>query len=277
MIHSHAERVSRRSCLVALAVALALSATASPAWAQDRAAARQHFADGERHYAAGEWSEALTEYQAANDAAPMPEFLFNMAQCHRQLGHHADAMAMYQQFLAERPDAPNRQTVEELIDEARAQASAAQATPAPPGADETPAPETTPAPADATAPPPAPADRPSPLARIRVTTWAALGGSALLFTLSGLFALDAGNAESDLADPNLNCRARLSRCLDLQDRGDRSSVLRNTFFVVGLAALAGTGVLAFLDLSRSSDDRMAILVPAISPNAVALAGVFTWR
>lgn len=286
MIRSHADPSTRTR--VALSVALLVSLVSPFAAAQDRAAARRHFAEAERHYAASEWSEALVEYQAANQAAPMPEFLFNMAQCQRQLGHPAEAMDLYQRFLVERPDAPNRTTVQDLIDEMRRQASAAQPT-AQAGGETTAATTsaattgetadagtTSAAPEGATAA--QPADGRSPLSRIRVTTWAMLGGSAVFMGISGLFALDASAAESDLAEPSLNCKARLSRCLDLQDRGDRSSILRNTFFVLGLAALAGTGVLATLDLTgeSSNDQVVAAVVPAVSPNSFALAGVLIW-
>jgi len=263
-----------------VALVLALSVAPALAFGQDRAAAREHFERAERNYATGNWETALAEYTAAYDAAPMPEFLFNMAQCHRELGHPTDALELYQRFLTEKPDAPNRATVEGLIDEMRREIAAAQPTPPAAAPADTEAPPAATAPGEpAPSPPTEPADDGdgSALSRIRVLTWAALGGTVVLFGVSGLFALDASDAESDLASRDLNCKARLARCLDLQERGDRSSVLRNTFFVVGLVGLAGTGVLAALDLSRSgADDRVALVVPALSPDGLGLTGVFTW-
>src|SRR4051812_1471531 len=93
---------------------------AAPAGGHDprqEKAARAHFDRAERAFNLGRFDEALTEYQAAYEALPLPAFVFNIAQCHRNLGNGDKAVFFYQRFLSLQPDAPNRPVVEELIAE----------------------------------------------------------------------------------------------------------------------------------------------------------------
>jgi tetratricopeptide (TPR) repeat protein len=105
-----------------LLAALVLLATAAPARA-DRGddpglrAAKRHFQRGEKLYALAKFTEALDEYQEAFDAKPIPDFLFNIGQCYRNLGDYAAAVFSYKKYLKLAPDAPNRVKVEALIRE----------------------------------------------------------------------------------------------------------------------------------------------------------------
>jgi tetratricopeptide (TPR) repeat protein len=83
---------------------------------QERAA-RGHFDRAERAFNLGRFDEALTEYQSAYEALPLPAFVFNIAQCHRNLGNLEKAVFFYQRYLSLQPDAPNRAVVEDLITE----------------------------------------------------------------------------------------------------------------------------------------------------------------
>ena len=92
------------------------------AWAADDDGAallraRARFVDGEKLYALGRFEEALPEYEAAYNAAPLPEFLFNIGQCHRNLGHHTEAIFAFKKFLREKPTADNQAAVQALIAE----------------------------------------------------------------------------------------------------------------------------------------------------------------
>ena len=78
-------------------------------------AAKRHFDRGEKLYALTKFSEALDEYQEAFDAKPIPDFLFNIGQCYRNLGYYDSAIFSYQKYLKLAPDAPNRDKVEQLI------------------------------------------------------------------------------------------------------------------------------------------------------------------
>ena len=77
--------------------------------------AKALFAKGNEHYNLGEFVQALDMYRRAYRAKPLAAFLFNIAQCHRKLGQHADAVTMYQSFLAGVPNAENKVLVESLI------------------------------------------------------------------------------------------------------------------------------------------------------------------
>jgi tetratricopeptide (TPR) repeat protein len=88
--------------------------------------AKALFADGNKHFNLGELEQALALYTRAYRIKPLPGFLFNIAQCHRKLGHFQDAITTYQSFLATHPDASNRAVVESLIKEAQEQLAAKQ-------------------------------------------------------------------------------------------------------------------------------------------------------
>jgi tetratricopeptide (TPR) repeat protein len=81
--------------------------------------AKAVFAEANQHYSLGEFDQAMASYSLAYRLQPLPAFLFNIAQCHRKLGHYKDAIAMYQNYLVGVPDAPHRDVVESLIAEAR--------------------------------------------------------------------------------------------------------------------------------------------------------------
>ena len=55
---------------------------------QNQQAAKIHFDKGETHYRLGRFEAARKEYTQAYEATPLPGFLFNIGQCHRQLGEY---------------------------------------------------------------------------------------------------------------------------------------------------------------------------------------------
>jgi tetratricopeptide (TPR) repeat protein len=103
--------------VIRLGVLLALlSVLSSPAHAEDRARARAAFDLGNQHYTLGEYKEALDSFKAAYRNFADPSFLFNIAQCHRQLEQNGDAIRAYKMYLLNTPpDSPNRDDVKELI------------------------------------------------------------------------------------------------------------------------------------------------------------------
>lgn len=103
-----------------LLLALVFLVVAARSAAADDAAtrnARRHFERGEKLYALTRFAEALDEYQKAFDARPIPDFLFNIGQCYRNLGDYESAIFSYRKYLTLAPDAPNRPQVEQLITE----------------------------------------------------------------------------------------------------------------------------------------------------------------
>ncbi len=84
---------------------------------EDTRAAKKHFYRGEKLFALGRFDQALRAYEAAFEAKPLPEFLFNIGQCHANLGHYEQAIFSLRKFLRLRPNAKNRDQVEEYIAE----------------------------------------------------------------------------------------------------------------------------------------------------------------
>lgn len=82
-----------------------------------RRTARRHFKKGEKLFALGRFEEALVEYEAAFEAYPLPEFLFNIGQCHRNLKRWDEAIFSFKKYLRLKPNAENREAVEKLIAE----------------------------------------------------------------------------------------------------------------------------------------------------------------
>lgn len=118
--NTHESRTWMRALVVALAVFSVLAgAVPRAALAEDSATktARRHFAKGDKLFALGRFDEALTHYESAYEARPLPGFLFNIAQCHRNLGHIDEAIFSYRKYLTEQPDAENREEVEQQIAE----------------------------------------------------------------------------------------------------------------------------------------------------------------
>lgn len=89
------------------------------AYADDPAtrAAKRHFDRGQKLFTLGKFDEALDEYQKAFDASPIPDFLYNIGQCHRNLGNYEQAIFSFKRFLQLDPEAQNRDKVEIIIDE----------------------------------------------------------------------------------------------------------------------------------------------------------------
>lgn len=98
-----------------------LAATARPAAARRdarrEAQARRHFRLGEAAFAKGDFRGALVEYDRAFRLVPLAGLLFNIGQCHRNLGAHERAIYSFQLYLARAPQATNRAAVLALIAE----------------------------------------------------------------------------------------------------------------------------------------------------------------
>ena len=106
--------------LLAAAVTAWLVALAPAARADDKAAAKQAAEQATTDYKLGNFEAALAGYSEAYRLYPAPKLLFNIAQCHRNLGHYEQAIHFYEGYLRELPDARNRADVEALLEETRA-------------------------------------------------------------------------------------------------------------------------------------------------------------
>ena len=105
-------------CLAALAALEERDAQAAPAaGAPADKQAREHFQNAENSFNLGRFPDALADYQAAYEAKPLPGFLFNIAQCYRNMHSFERARFFFRRYLALEPHTPNRRLVEDLIAE----------------------------------------------------------------------------------------------------------------------------------------------------------------
>jgi len=105
-------------------LAMAEEAPAPDEAAADRTktidAAKEHNRAAMRLFNLGKFEEAVEAYQKAYKAHPLPEFLYNLGQCHERMQGMENltrARFFYEGYLTNKPDAGNRQEVEELIKE----------------------------------------------------------------------------------------------------------------------------------------------------------------
>jgi hypothetical protein len=135
-------------------------AGASASAGESHGKAREHAQRAESYYKLEKYKEALGEFEEAYLVKADPTFLFNIAECHRQMGDSATAVRFYRRYVDEGPKGENRALAEQHIRELDPAAAKAAAAPKPAPAK--------PAPAAAAAPPPAaarPAPAPAPAAR----------------------------------------------------------------------------------------------------------------
>ena len=107
------------ACLVAVATVPASAFAQAPDEAA-RVRARKYFEKGQKLYNLGKFEEALGQYEKAYDEVELPELLFNIAQCHRNLDHFELAIFSFKKYLREKPAADNRAAVEKVIEELEA-------------------------------------------------------------------------------------------------------------------------------------------------------------
>ncbi len=102
-----------------IALLLVLSLSSADPQSPELVEARRHFDDGRAQYDLGRFEAALSSFERAWQAKPLPAFLFNIGQCHFQAQRFDRAQFFYERYLELEPGAANRVVVEELIAEAR--------------------------------------------------------------------------------------------------------------------------------------------------------------
>ena len=117
--------------LLALLAASPASAATPPkpgaaATKEDPKAARVLFDFAQREYDLGNFEEALSGYSEAYRLMPAPALLFNIGQCHRQLGQYERAAFFYRRYLALEPESPDAPLVNELIQNMEAKQAEAE-------------------------------------------------------------------------------------------------------------------------------------------------------
>lgn len=76
----------------------ALGLIGGMAFAQPANVAEDEFNKGNTAYNLGKWDEAIAHFTTAYEASPIPDFLYNIAQSHRQAGNCKQALHFYKRF-----------------------------------------------------------------------------------------------------------------------------------------------------------------------------------
>ena len=105
---------TRRLCVVLVLAGCAFGGSAR-AGGDGVSRAKALYESGTSHYNLNEFEDALHDFKEAYRLRPDPVFLFNIAQCYRQLGDPKAAASFYRSYRREVPDAPNRSEVDRLI------------------------------------------------------------------------------------------------------------------------------------------------------------------
>lgn len=117
-IRSRSERWWLATLLAALCTLAPGPAVGAELTSEAKAQARVKFSEGNAAYEQGKFREALKFFEAAYELAPLPGFLFNVAQCHRQLGDFSQAASAYRRYLSLSEKEPaNAAMVKDLIAE----------------------------------------------------------------------------------------------------------------------------------------------------------------
>lgn len=196
----------------------------------ETAGAKEHYQNGLTKYNLQDFDAALNEFKAAYAQVQDPSFLFNIAQCQRNLGQYEAAAKSYRAFLNSAPDATNRAQVEKLIEQMDQAAKDERSRTPPTGVN--PPSATTQALRVATAPPP-PAI-PAPWYR-SAAGWSLIGGGAIAIVIGGVL---VGHG-FDLQNEPYNS---LQQQHDLQASATNYSIGGWTVLGVGAGALVSGSV-----------------------------------
>src|SRR6266536_4686502 len=103
------------AALVAVCVAHALPAAADVPSQADEQAAKAHFLAGSAYYEQANYADAVKEFNEAHRLSRRPDLLYNVSVCYERMGRWDEAIGALQQYLVERPDAPDRGVIESRI------------------------------------------------------------------------------------------------------------------------------------------------------------------
>jgi hypothetical protein len=230
----------------------------------DESGARLHFRTGASYYEAGEYADALREFERAYALSHRADLFYNLSLCHERLGDIEQAAHYLERFLAEAAEVPNRSNLEirlahfrEQI-EARALAAQQAAAERDARAEETPAPEVAPPTA-----PPAPAG--PNVGAIASFSVAAAGviGAAIFAPLA--FAEDASLAGGCGATGS--CRES-----DLDVLRAFTITTDVSLSIALAAAVLGTVLVLVVEDDPGSSERVAIrAVPFAGPTSAGLS------
>ncbi len=229
------------------------------------------FQQAEVHFSVGEFARALDLYKDAYKTKPLPGFLFNIGQCHRNLGRCDQALFFYRQYLLRASDPPNRAEVERLIEICeRAAKPATRPATVPVARVVRPPPATRALPPDPPPPPPRQGIRPA-------WFWT---GVALSVALLGT-GVATGTIALRKSSEYKEQETTIARREELRDAGEALSRTANITIAAGAATAAATIVLSiFTDFggrerrTSPAPARRVGLAPLPGGAAALLGGTF---
>jgi tetratricopeptide (TPR) repeat protein len=83
---------------------------------ESRKQAKIHFALGKMFTEAGNYQQAIVEYLAAYELAPLPALLFNLGEVYRLSGDRRKALDHYQRYLVADPEGAGSATAREQVE-----------------------------------------------------------------------------------------------------------------------------------------------------------------
>jgi tetratricopeptide (TPR) repeat protein len=221
--------------LGALVVAVVIAGARPAVAATDDDPAREAFEQARRAYNLGRWQEAADGFERAYRLLGDPVLLFDRGQALRRAGRPDEAIASYEAYLRERPDAANRAQVEAHIRALELSRPRQGVTPPIPERA-----EAAPVPADIAAPRAAPAARPSPR---RWLPWVGAGVTVALAGSATAMGLSVNHRFAELRDTcgrTVGCSE--DQKSDLRTRVTATNVL---WALAGVSAVA-TGISLFV-------------------------------
>ena len=240
----------------------------------DDAVAKAFFEKGTKLYNLGEYGKALELFKSAYLEKPDAAFLFNIAQCQRQMSDFAAAEKSYRAYLREaNPPPQQREAVQRLVDSMEQAAKEARQKQPPTGVQPpTPPPATV---APATPPPVSPKVAvPSPddsAKRARSERWAGVG---LIAAGAALAAAGGGGFYSAARSQNDGAGSGGVFHPDALSRRNTFEGLEAASIAVGGAAVV-TGVVLYVVGRRSAPSSYA-LAPAVGAGHVGASFGFRY-
>jgi tetratricopeptide (TPR) repeat protein len=197
--------------------------------------ARALFKKAEVRFSLGEFQKALKLYKEAYRTKRLPEFLFNIGQCHRHAGNCKEAVFHFQQFLLHQPNAAEKSEVQRLIRKCAAKLALEQKAQGVAMADHT------------------HTQRDPPVSRIWF--WVGVGVTAALLTTGMVTGV-------------------LARKTSDRDEGEALDVTSIITTSMGAAAVGGTVALWFLSTPGSETVSVLSVAPSRGGGLVQLQGRF---
>jgi tetratricopeptide (TPR) repeat protein len=264
------------ACLALLAAAVSFAPPAAAQTALEQAKGLTSRATVE--YNVGHFEQALDLYSRAYQALPTPALLFDIGQCHRMLGNGERAIFFFQGYLRDKPDAPNRALVEQLLADLQRQLDAQRAARA-----QDQAPTATPSPVPGV-PPETVASQPPPVVEVtapptvgnpalRVAGLASAGVGVVLIGTGAALGLHASSLSSEISQLASSRGTWSPQYQSEYDSGKSAATAATVLYVVGGVALATGGVLTYLGWPKRATDARPVAAVAPAPGGASLTVV----